>query len=345
MWFLIKGTEGQVIHNNLPEQYRLLPENFELENETRIVGGKKIRHGKFIGELGEVYGITDNSDIFNKPRYFKEILKAQHLVIPSIYRATHEERDRNTVYVNRLIHNIESINGHSIQELYELISEDELRNVKQEERKILIQNKIKGRMDNIHRKILNLIKNNTGIKTEFALFQNLLTNKKVKLSKQPHQLRRALMNVAHNFFQDFHDKGMRINVDEYDGVVFMDYGAFQSAFFQIFDNATKYAMDDSDMGISFTTEGDYVAVSISMISLRIKPEEVNKVMQERFCGEEAKKSELSGEGIGMFAVCRTLQMINSTISVEPKPDEASVTKDNLHFEKNIFTVRIPLYKQ
>lgn len=333
------------MHNTLPQEYDALYGSIDSGTETQVIKGKKIRHGKISGEHGEVYGLTEDQEIVSRSRYFKEILQAQLFVIPSIYRATREERERNTVHVNRLIHNIEAINGHSIQELFELVPEDQLRNARPEERKLLIQNIIKGRMEDIHRKILNLIKNNTGIKTEFALFQNLLNNKKIKLSKQPHQLRRALMNVAHNFFQDFHDKGIKVSVDEFEGIVYIDYSAFQSAFFQIFDNATKYALNESDIEISFSKESDCIAVSIAMISLQIKPEEIPKIVQERFCGEQAKKSGLNGEGIGMFAVYRTLQMINSSIEIEPRPEEASVNKDGLQYEKNIFKIKLPSYRK
>lgn len=344
MWFHIYEKEGAVIFSNLPEIYRELPEKCEVETQEFIFGDHKVRHGRIESEDIVVYGITNKNEIVSRRRYFKEILKAHLTVLPTIRRVKKQESARSSVHVDRLIHNLESLNGNSIQELFDLIGEDELRNTPQEDKKSLIQNRVKERFETIHKTVLKLIKNNTAIKMEFSLFQNALMNKNPQLEKQFHPLRKALMNVVLNFSQDFYEKGVRLNVEEYEGNIFIDYGAFQSAFYQLFDNATKYTSTESDINISFINEGKYTKVIISMVSLQIKPDEVQKIKQEKFCGAQAKKSGLNGEGIGMFAICKALQQIRSQLEVEPRPNEASFNKNGLQYERNVFTVTLPNYK-
>ena len=55
--------------------------------------------------------------------------------------------------------------------------------------------------------ILNLMKNNAAIKMEFSVFGKLYGTKE-KVKNQKHNIRKALMNVLHLFFQDFTDRNI-----------------------------------------------------------------------------------------------------------------------------------------
>lgn len=293
-------------------------------------------------EFGSVIGITDDQYIIKRPRFFREIINAHIRSIPTISRAIKESQDKANIFVTRLIHNLQSLNGHNIQELYDLISEDELRNTTADQRKNLILNRIDAQREKIHLTIQNLVKNNTATKIQFSIFKKIFSGKNEKLNKQIHGLRKAFLNVAHNFFQSFFDKNIDLKIGNYSGKVLMDYDAFMVSIYQLLENAEKYTKKDTVIDISFVEIGKFVEIKIEMISVKIYNHELGEITKERFRGAEAKKLTDSGDGIGMYVVQKTLQQNTSHLVIENNLDNISININGVVYEKNRFTVKIPL---
>lgn len=343
MWVKIIRSDGVILHNDIPDKYISILEETSHENsQTFLMNNVKLRHGKIITEYGSVYGITDDAYIINRPRFFREIINAYIRLIPTISRAVKESQDNANTFVTRLIHNLQSLNGQNIQELYDLISEEEFRETTAEQRKSLILHRLDLQRDKIHFTIQNLVKNNTATKIQFSIFKKIFSGRNEKLNKQVHELRKAFLNVAHNFFQSFFNKNIKLMIDQYSGKVYMDYEAFLVSVYQLLENIEKYAMKDSDVNISFIEIGKHVEIRMEMISVKIHDHELGNISKEYYRGVEAKKLTESGEGIGMYIIQKTLQQNNSKLIVENNLENISVSSNGVTYEKNRFTVKIPL---
>ncbi len=345
MYIQLVDSKGTVIYSTIPNELKSYCLECHEENENFFIGSKKYRHGKTTSAKGSVYAITDEPDTVSRNRYFRERLKSLGHLLPIVGDIQQKTAIRTTAHTKRLVHNLESLNGHNIQELYNLVSEQELRETPTSERKKIIEQKIKERQTSIHKTILNLVKNNASMKMEFSVFNKLMTGKVGKIEKQPHPLRRAFLNVAHIFFQDFGEKGIDIIVGETDRYVFVDYECFQVSFYQLLDNATKYVLRDTDVIVDFVQEDKYMKIVMTMLSVKIEDDEIDKIMQDGYCGKNAKKMGASGKGIGMLNVKQTLELNGGGIKVVNNVDKDTILASNIPYEKNRFIITLPIYQK
>ncbi len=341
MFYQITDKEGHILISNLQheEGHFAFFKKCKLQNETFVSESKKYRHGILHDESGSAYLITDDKEVVDRPRLFKEKLRVQLELIPIIKNINRSIRDKVDTHTRRLLHNLASLNGHNIQEIFNLISEEELREKKDNRKKFILQ-KVKERIENIPEAFMHIMKNNAAIKMEFSVFEKLREiNPKIKKTK--HRIRKAIMNILHIFFQDFGDLGIKIQVDETDIEIYLDFEVFQVALYHLIDNATKYAMKESDINIRFVKEEETFNIVIEMISLRIKEEEKDKITQEYFCGESAKKVGKNGQGIGMFIVKRVLKLNGAHLEILPNINSQQITLDGNDYEKNAFIIKFP----
>ena len=156
-------------------------------------------------------------------------------------------------YINKLTHNLVSIQARNTQEMFALIPQEKLTGDIHGQisaiSSIITSNSVKASQT-----LLQLIKNNLAMKSEFTssifLFPNRkLIEKKIRLTFKNHPIRNVLLNVAHAFFSDFTDHGVTINVGECQATVKLDYDTFRVALFHVIDNATKYIQPHSNFDI------------------------------------------------------------------------------------------------
>jgi signal transduction histidine kinase len=345
MLVLIKDNKKGIVYNTLTSELKECCDKCCVENEIVFVKNKKYRQGKKVTSSGFVYIVTDDPQTINRTRYFKECLGAYASLLKIVEDIQQKVAIKTTTHTKRLIHNLESLNAHSMQELFNIVSENELRDTSVEKRKTVIENRLKEHQASLYRTILRLVKINTSIKMEFSIFNKLLRGQRGAVDKQVHDLKRAFMNVAHNFFEDFREKNIRLNVQETNVKVFIDYEAFQVTFYQILDNAFKYVLRDTDISITFIEAEKNVQIVIRMRSVRIEDEEVDKIFIDQFCGKFAKKLGANGKGIGMFNVQQTLALNNGSCVVKANIDGTCVYSDGIPYESNEFLVSLPIYKK
>jgi len=341
MFVHLIDKENNIVYSNLENDQGHF-ESFKkcsVQNEILIIKNKKFRHGILKNDDGLVYIITDDKETVERPRFFKESLKVHLQLIPFVKKIEKSIRDKTDTHTRRLLHNLSSLNGHNIQEMFSLITEEELREIKSD-RKGFIKQRIKQRIDDAAEVFSHVIKNNASIKMEFSVSEKLKEiNPKIK--KQRHEVRKALMNIIHIFFPDFTDLNIRVNVEDTDAEIYLDFESFQVAIYHLMDNAVKYAMKDSDININFLKDDKTFNIEIGMISLQIKHDEIYKITQEYFCGENAKKIGKNGQGIGLFLVKKVLHLNEASFEVHHNIDKTQITLGGIDYEKNLFIIKFP----
>ncbi len=340
MYVRLVDENDDLLHNSVPEELSKLCNQCFSENETFINNGVKYRHGKICrAGYGCAYIITNDHKIVRRSRSFKEKLSVYFDFIEDISRIKKRAYTKANAHTRRLVHSLDSLSAHNIQEIYNLIPESELRNQQKEDRKQFIQNEVKKQIKRVHKTILNLIKMNEAMKMEFAMFNRLTEGVSQKSDRQRHKIYQAFMSVAHTFFQDFADRDIFLNIGDSEIEVVMDYELFQVAVYQILDNATKYARKSSNIDVVFIRNENNVHIDIYMSSLLIEADEVDKVTQDGFCGRHAKQAGKNGKGIGMFMVRKAMNLNEGQMIIKANVSASeSIRFNDKEYNDNKFTL-------
>ncbi len=208
--------------------------------------------------------------------------------------------------VNRLVHNLTSINAHNIQEIYDLVPQEMLASNYQTQVDF-IQTEIKRDIRKAALMFLRIAKHNIHMKSEFSIYRKLDRSDAV-IELRSHQIQKVILNVLHSFFVDFTNKRIFVDVESYLGKVNIDYETIQVALYHLIENASKYAKNDTVILIEFQDYALTVDVVFTMTSLFIEEAEIEKIFIEGYSGKAAKQSHLSGDGIGMWRINQMMKL-------------------------------------
>lgn len=252
-------------------------------------------------------------------KLFKEKLEGLSLAYPDLLLTKRDIQDEITKIeqkkVNRLVHNLTSINAFNIQEIYDLVPQAILATNWQEQLKF-IQTEINNNPKQAAMTFLRIAKNNLHMKSEFSIYRKLDREDSTRLEMKLHPLRTLILNVLHTFFADFTDKSIYIEVSECFEKVNVDYETIQVALYHLIENTLKYTKPVTKVKIDFQTDTDLIKVSFTMLSLYVKENERDLIFQEGYSGEYAKKSKKNGDGIGMWRIKQMIELNGGKINVE-----------------------------
>ncbi|MBS1761881.1 MAG: HAMP domain-containing histidine kinase [Bacteroidetes bacterium] len=241
--------------------------------------------------------------------------------------------------VNRLIHNLTSLNAHNIQEIDDFIPQELLASNYQDLLKY-IQDQIKRDSKNAALMFLRIAKHNVHMKSEFSIY-NKLDRLNAELKPTLNPIRKVILNVLHTFFIDFNNQNIYVYVSEFKGRVKIDYESIQVALYHLIENATKYTMSNTDVQIKFEEKYTEVDVHFIMKSLYLEDDEVEKIFGEGYSGKVARECKLNGDGIGMWQINRMLKLNNGSVKfingkdIEVVRDKKFATNQiTLTFKKN-----------
>ncbi|MEO7049643.1 MAG: ATP-binding protein [Ferruginibacter sp.] len=340
----IVGYSGKVLHSDLSKKCLLCVN--ECNSKSEIVDpcpifSEKRRRGKVEDGLSQIYICSSDENLVNSSRLFKEKINVYVEMLNELIVLKDEIKEDINQETKRLIHNLTSLNAHSIQDLYNLVPQELLtKNFKDQlniTREIISEN-----LDEAASTFLRIAKNNASIKTEFSVFNKLYeTNPALNLKK--HNIRKVVFNLLYIFFQDFTDSNIYVSVDEnYDSIIF-DYESLHVSLYHLFENATKYAKPNQDISITFSKGVNYFDVDIRMISIQITNDDFLNLFDEKYSGIYAKQLNRAGSGIGLNRVKRILELNNARLIINRNVSpNVNVIYDKIPYEKNEFKIRFDL---
>jgi K+-sensing histidine kinase KdpD len=315
--YSITSISGETIAINLATECKTCFLNCSspgsLVNECPKYGGQR-RQGKITNTKGTTFlcDQTKTTKLFRNK--LEGLAYAYHdLVIPKA-RIENETKLVEQQRVNRLVHNLTSINAHNIQELYDLVPQDVL-STNYQSQLDFIQKEIKRDAKKAALMFIRIAKHNIHMKSEFSIYKKLDRNDAV-LELSSHPIKKVLLNILHTFFVDFTNNDIYVSVSEYVGRVKIDYESIQVALYHLIENASKYTMPNSNINITFTEVGQLVNISFKMKSLLIDSDEKDKIFIEGYSGKAACNCQLNGDGIGMWQINQMVKLNNGTVTVK-----------------------------
>jgi hypothetical protein len=296
--------------------------------------GDERRQGKIINSKGTTF-LCDKT---KTTKLFRDKLEAlsyaySDLLIPRKHYEN-EAKKNEQQRVNRLIHNLTSLNAHNIQEIDDFIPQ-ELLAANYQDLIRYIQEQIKKDMHSAALMFLRIAKHNIHMKTEFSIYKKLdRLDATLEYSMNP--IRKVILNVLHTFFADFTSKGIYVHVNEFRGRVKIDYESIQVALYHLIENASKYTMPNTNVNIYFEERQNEVDVHFEMFSLYLEDEEVEKIFGEGYSGSLAKELKLNGDGIGMWQIARMMKLNNGLVSFHNGKD--IIEERGRKFATNLITL-------
>ena len=326
------NNNGDIIFCNLESIEKLSIEDITAPSQK--IGNK--RAGKITVKDGSVVGFTSNKDFIKSSSKFRTNLSVIGDSLKYLDGIIKKANDKVNKSTSRLLHNLTSLNGHNIQEIYSLVPQDLLaRKVSGQVR--LVENVIKQESRETALCLLRLAKNNIAMKTEFSVF-NKLFDKNPNLQFKFHNVHKVMMNILYLFFADFTDKNVNVKIDcEGKKTAFFDYESIHVALFHLIENSVKYVQPNTELNIKISEVNNKILISFEMDSIQINKEEAKLLFDEGFSGEHSKKSGKSGSGIGLSRAKNILELNSASITLD-------IDEDSLHgyqsvpYQRNTFFI-------
>lgn len=340
------NTSGDIFCDTLKygqQCFVCITKNAGIQGYTSVVcpnENSKCVIGKRTGKNGKIYACGQG---YGKNSMFVYDLDCLMASLQTLSKTQKEIdtyiNEESVTRIRRVLHNIRSINAHSLQEMRSLVPEYVLRQHKEKS-----CDEVEGFVKKYTRKtamsIFRVSKDLYEIKAEFSVYDKLIKGES-SVDKRPYNIRDVIMTVLYPFFEDFNKKDVIVNVESYYKSIPVDFETFQVAIYHIIENASKYIRKGTNANISFDVLGDeYQLIRFQMQSLFITQEEKELIFNEGYSGISALDSKLNGDGIGMFRAKRLIELNGGTISVDAGTDKF---EDNeLCYANNTFLIKLPL---
>ncbi|WP_296114242.1 hypothetical protein [uncultured Alistipes sp.] len=304
----------------------------KLDAKQKRIAYNRNRHG-------EIYCCSRDSKTTN---LFKAEVQTTIYSIKSLVDLYEKVRQyavsESSARVNRVIHNLKSINAHAMQDLYALVPQDQLvKNIR--ENSNIVEAAIKQNSRQAALTFFKMAKLNLSIKAEFSIYEKLLQGN-VKLEKRKTNIRDVIMIVMYMFFNDFNEKDVYIDVENYYEKVNIDFESFQVAIYHIIENAAKYIAPNTNASIKFRIEKNIQYVIFEMTSLYIHPDEEKAIFNEGYSGLWAKRLNQAGKGIGMYRARRLIELNKGSLSIEA--GEVIMKQNGAEYANNRFIITLPI---
>lgn len=299
---------------------------------------KRIAYHK--NEHGELFACSRNA---KTTKLFKDEVNSTVYCLKSLIALSGEVRQytmaETSNRVNRIIHNLKSINAHAMQELYALVPQEQLiKNVRENSK--IVESAIKKDVRQAALTFFRMAKFNLSIKAEFSIYEKLLQGgEKLKLEKRNHNIRDVIMIVLYMFFNDFNEKDVYIDIEEYYEKVYVDFESVQVAIYHIIENAAKYIAPKTNANITFKIEKHTQYIIFAMTSLYINQDEEFEIFNEGYSGIVAKQLKKAGKGIGMYRAKRLIELNNGTLTVEAGE---AIKINGIDYANNEFIIALPI---
>jgi K+-sensing histidine kinase KdpD len=347
IYFKIFDRDNNVVYNSIPPSLgnSLLQKGNNSLSDIVIDNVKiRYRYGFSKNEKGSIYILTDDKKYVNSKNTFKDFLNLNLLLIDSFYKMKTDIIEKYNNQTKELIHNLITLNGHNIQEVFALVPQQSLTKNINEQLKT-IKGKITNDIEGAAKTFLRLAKNNMAMKIEFSVFNKLMENKPF-LAKEEHNIRIIILNILQIFYQDFEDKGIKLQLDSSDVDLCLDFETITVCFYYIIENALKYCLPRTTLKIFLLESDGKFCVVFDMISLQIIQGEENQLCDFGFCGANAKKLGKNGSGIGLYRAYKTLILNDATIEIKPRTSlEYQKKHEGYIYEHNVIEIKFPLQKR
>lgn len=252
----------------------------------------------------------------------------------------HQNNEKTT---NLIIHNTRNLNAQINAKLLSIFNENQL--IKERDKIKYIEKVISEQPTIVAREILSIIKSITQINSEYTIIDYLEgKNHLLKSDFSNHKLHTIIVLSFYLYEQDFINKQIKVSIGSTQEFVYINFNTIKTAFAQIFDNAIKYSLSNSEILITYNIiDSDYIDIIITMNSLFISDNDMIKLYTPGERGEYVDKCDSKGSGLGMGIIKKMIELNNGLFSFRRVVDRPYYIND-IPYSTNEFIVKLPRRK-
>ena len=333
--------KNEVFFTNMTIEKTDDAKRMECKYESYSMGRKRrLKEKKKCGS-GFIYLEIDD------PAVTRKLFLRHMLFVEAFFKEVSENRNQLQknieTKVRRLKHNIANHCAKMQDELEEIIpsdftekKENWIESVKKIRETIASNNDVSART------LLRVLKYVKMLNAELNVY-DVVNSENTELNFLNHNIRKVVDLSIQPFFLDFLEKGIHPEIGKATSFVHIDFPTVSVVLSHIWDNAVKYCYPRDPFSITFKETETDVLVAISMTSLLVEKDEVEKIYIEKYSGRWSKEYGLNGDGIGMFYVKKLMELNRGLIRFIPGDEKFKL--DNKPYAENVIELQFPKVKQ
>ncbi len=332
-----------MIYHELKDiENRLLSSNLEEFNKSSLFSGKekenitieKIKNIYREYDFGSVRLIATEDELAAKTsRISSRVADAYSRMILTIKKI----RDDSDYTYTTLRHNLVTTHTKLQGEVGSVVSESELMKCEQHSDQVdFVKKSILSDTQKTTDAFLEIVKRVVDLQAQIKGFEML--EGKVDLDIGTHNIRKILLNILYPFYKELKEANISIyvNIPTDTSEIYSiqcDYQVFNIAMHHFINNIIKYAKPYSKVSITFNQ--DQKTLMFSMLSIKINKEELKTIFDLKISGKNV--GELAGDGVGMYMVKKSLNLLGASMEVSPNYNEHETAQD-IHYIRNNFII-------
>ncbi len=157
-----------------------------------------------------------------------------------------------------------------------------------------------------------------------------LEKRVIQIKPVPASLKNTISGAVSQIYMKARNKDIEIQVEmDQDMEICHDRKWTEEAFVNVLDNAVKYSGEHTAVMVHVQPLVSNVLIEISDEGIGIRPEEMVKIYQRFYRGNEAREKVKDGAGVGLYLARMILERQGGTISARRRPGQGSVFKITL----------------
>jgi signal transduction histidine kinase len=319
IFFEKKDVKGKIVANNLNES------TFSFD---------KLKKRSFFTDTGSLDILTDDKDLLESNKLFKRVGEACSLYFDCLSRYF---LDENTAHS----HTLKKIQGQLNQKIDGIMPPMLSQLHSYSEQKNLVLDVIKNNPEQVSIALIYIQKRIFELGSHMSSFEIVHAGERLSLDIRPHEMGRMLLNIWHAFSDIMEERQIkcRLMFDQdfsEKNKVKLDYKTINTAFYNFFDNISKYAKPCSEVRFYLNIEeSNNFKLIITMKSLRIEQNEISDIFNLGYRGKNCFSND--GSGVGMYVFKKALDLNN--LNIEINPDYSEMEKyDECQYILNKFII-------
>jgi signal transduction histidine kinase len=337
-YYIIKG-EDHVIDNFGDLISQLDIKNLKGDNIITVKIDNKIYKARTTFKKSGTYSgyfLSVNKKLLSRKKFFDESVQLTFNTLRTTLISLEEERKSRLEQNEEFLHNVISLNSFGIQDLFDLIPQNILtENLFNQEK--VVSEIINKKKDETISVLLNLIKYSLASKVEFSVFDRLNNQSSFK-TFQVFPIRKVFLTVLQIFMKEFKSESLTIELAKNERMLRIDYDSMLVSLYYLFENALKYSCPITTIKINFEEHRDHFIAKISMISISIDDDEIDKLTVRGHRSDTAKLIHSKGQGLGMYRIKKTLKVNNAEMLITPRINDYKTIHKGVKYEGNEFKI-------
>lgn len=154
----------------------------------------------------------------------------------------------------------------------------------------------------------------------------------IRLNPSKESLKKTIAGAVSQVYMKARNKDMEIQVDmEADMEIFHDRKWTEEALVNVLDNSVKYSGEHTNITVRVTPLAMNVLIEVEDEGIGIRTEELYQIYQRFYRGEDAKKTEEEGAGVGLYLARMILERQGGAIYAKQKAPKGTVFRITLPY--------------